>query len=80
MHCSEIRQRFINYYQQRGFHLLPRAPMRHPSIPMSFVMSAGLVQVETSLAKTTIHSGILILTRLTRKVYVLPERFDSEAN
>lgn len=51
MHCTEIRQRFIEYYQHLGFWLLPRAPMLHPSIPMSFVMSAGLVQVETSLAK-----------------------------
>ena len=30
--------------------------MLHPSIPMSFVMSAGLVQVETSLAKSANRS------------------------
>lgn len=30
--------------------MLPRAPLLDPSIPMSFVMSAGLVQIETSLA------------------------------
>jgi alanyl-tRNA synthetase len=57
MHCAEIRQRFVEYYQQRDFQLLPRASMLHPSIPMSFVMSAGLVQVETSLAKTKNRSG-----------------------
>jgi alanyl-tRNA synthetase len=31
--------------------------MLHPSIPMSFVMSAGLVQVETSLARTEDRPG-----------------------
>ena len=57
MDCSEIRQKFVAYYQNLGFQLLPRAPMMHPSIPMSFVMSAGLVQVETSLANTKDRSG-----------------------
>ena len=47
-HCTEIRQRVVEYYQNLGFQLLPRAPMLHPSIPMSFVMNAGLVQVESS--------------------------------
>lgn len=51
MHCSAIRERFISYYQHLDFQLLPSGSMLHPSIPMSFVMSAGLVQVETSLAK-----------------------------
>lgn len=50
MNAVEIRRRFVDYYKELGFCLLPRAPMLHPSIPMSFVMSAGLVQVETSLA------------------------------
>lgn len=57
MECAEIRRRFIEHYRQRGFQLLPRAPMLHPSIPMSFVMSAGLVQVETSLAATKHAAG-----------------------
>ena len=57
MHSSEIRRRFVNYYEGLGFHPLPRAPMLHPSIPMSFVMSAGLVQVETSLAHAKERSG-----------------------
>jgi alanyl-tRNA synthetase len=50
MIAAEIRDSFVEYYRREGFSLLPRAPMLHPSIPMSFVMSAGLVQVETSLA------------------------------
>ena len=57
MRYFEIRRRFVEYYQNLGFQLLPRAPMMHPSIPMSFVMSAGLVQVETSLANSQNRSG-----------------------
>ena len=57
MNSSEIRHRFVDYYKGMGFHLLPRAPMLHPSIPMSFVMSAGLVQVETSLARAEERQG-----------------------
>lgn len=57
MNSNEIRSRFVDFYEELGFQLLPRAPMLHPSIPMSFVMSAGLVQVETSLAKTQNRSG-----------------------
>lgn len=57
MRCAEIRRRFVDYYHNLGFQLLPRAPMLHPSIPMSFVMSAGLVQVETSLANAKNRSG-----------------------
>jgi len=57
MNSSEIRQRFVDYYRGLGFHLLPRAPMVHPSIPMSFVMSAGLVQIETSLAQVKDRPG-----------------------
>jgi len=57
MDCGEIRSRFVDFYQERGFQLLPAASMLHPSIPMSFVMSAGLVQVETSLANNHNRSG-----------------------
>ncbi len=57
MNVTEIRRRFVDFYTQRDFHLLPRAPMLHPSIPMSFVMSAGLVQVETSLAHADNRDG-----------------------
>ena len=57
MNASEIRRRFVGYYEGMGFHPLPRAPMLHPSIPMSYVMSAGLVQVETSLARAEQRQG-----------------------
>ncbi len=51
MDQSIIRRHFIEHYCSQGFELLPRASLLHPSIPMSFVMSAGLVQVETVLAE-----------------------------
>lgn len=57
MIAAEIRERFVDYYEHNGFSRLPRAPMLHPSIPMSFVMSAGLVQVETSLANAEDRDG-----------------------
>lgn len=48
---DKIRQLFIDHYGDQGYELLPRAKLLHPSIPMSFVMSAGLVQVESVLAE-----------------------------
>jgi alanyl-tRNA synthetase len=57
MNITEISQRFVGYYEKMGYQLLPSAPMIDPSIPMSFVMSAGLVQVENSLAKVTHREG-----------------------
>lgn len=51
MESHEVRRRFVEFYTQQGFYSLPRAPLLHPSVPMSFVMSAGLVQIETSLAQ-----------------------------
>jgi alanyl-tRNA synthetase len=47
---SEINNIFANYYQKQGFQHLPRTSLLDPTIPMSFVMSAGLVQVEKALA------------------------------
>jgi alanyl-tRNA synthetase len=57
MRTSEIRQRFIDFYEAENYRLLPRASMLDDSIPMSFVMSAGLVQVEQSLAKENTRDG-----------------------
>lgn len=57
MNAFEIGERFVHYYQDIGFKLLPSASLLHPSIPMSFVMSAGLVQVETALDQIGQHSG-----------------------
>lgn len=57
MDSVEIRQLFIDHFEDMGYQSLPRAPMIDPSIPMSFVMSAGLVQVENSLAKSIRRDG-----------------------
>lgn len=57
MNPIEISSRFIRYYQHLGFELLPSAPLLDPSIPMSFVMSAGLVQVEAALDRLGQRSG-----------------------
>jgi len=57
MKIDEIRTQFLDFYDELGFQLLPRASMLHPSIPMSFVMSAGLIQIETSLSKMQNRSG-----------------------
>lgn len=57
MRTSEIREKFIQYFESEGYQLLPRASMLDDSIPMSFVMSAGLVQVERSLARDPNRSG-----------------------
>jgi alanyl-tRNA synthetase len=57
MDCRKIQQHFIDFFAQQQFVLLPAAPMLHPSIPMSFVMSAGLVQVETVLSELNLQQG-----------------------
>jgi alanyl-tRNA synthetase len=57
MDLAEIRRLFKGYFENMGYQSLPRASMIDPSIPMSFVMSAGLVQVENSLAKLTTRDG-----------------------
>ncbi len=57
MNIMEISQHFVGYYENMGYQLLPSAPMIDPSIPMSFVMSAGLVQVENSLTKAAHREG-----------------------
>ena len=55
MKSSEIATVFVDFYKNRGFEVLPQAPLMDSSIPMSFVMSAGLVQIERSLSKSRIE-------------------------
>lgn len=49
MDTADIRNRFVDYFQGHGYCLLPKAPLVDPDTSMSFVMSAGLVQVERML-------------------------------
>jgi len=46
---QEICRRFVEHYLSLGFDQLVRAPLLHPSVPMSYIMSAGLPQVEVAL-------------------------------
>ena len=57
MQTIEVGQTFVEFYGQRGFSLLPSSSLLHPSVPMSFVMSAGLVQVETALDQIGKRNG-----------------------
>ena len=57
MRYTTVRNRFLNYFKELNYAQLERASMLHPSIPMSFVMSAGLVQVESSLKLNKIKEG-----------------------
>lgn len=45
---TEVGQRFLEYYQSYGYEVIPGSSLLDPSVPMSFVMSAGLAQVEMS--------------------------------
>jgi alanyl-tRNA synthetase len=43
----QIGQIFLNYYQDLGYAFIPESSLLDDSVPMSFVMSAGMVQFET---------------------------------
>ncbi len=57
MRSPAISQTFLDYYQGKGFSVLPSASLLHPSIPMSFVMSAGLPQFEKALDQMGKRAG-----------------------
>jgi alanyl-tRNA synthetase len=46
MRSFDVGQRFLRYYQDNGFKFLPGTSLLDPSVPMTFVMSAGLGQIE----------------------------------
>lgn len=45
---AETGRAFLKHYEGEGFQPIPGSSLLDPSVPMSFVMSAGLVQVETA--------------------------------
>jgi alanyl-tRNA synthetase len=53
---STVGQAFLQHYAGEGFKPVPGSSLLDDSVPMSFVMSAGLVQVETSARQ---HKGPL---------------------
>jgi alanyl-tRNA synthetase len=54
---TEVGQTFLKYYEGNGFEVIPGSSLLDSSVPMSFVMSAGLVQVETSAMLHESRSG-----------------------
>jgi alanyl-tRNA synthetase len=48
--ANEVADAFLDYHRIRGYQVLPGSSLLDDSIPMSFVMSAGLVQVERASA------------------------------
>lgn len=42
----DIRQAWLDYYQAKGFKIIPSSPLVHPAFPTSFNMSVGMVQLD----------------------------------
>jgi len=57
MDCHAISEAFLALHEQDGFARLPPSSLLHDSVPMSFVMSAGLIQVENDLDKIVAETG-----------------------
>jgi alanyl-tRNA synthetase len=55
--CQAISEAFLALHEQEGFVRLPASSLLHPSVPMSFVMSAGLIQVENELDRIVQQTG-----------------------
>ena len=49
MRTQAVSEAFVRYYRELGFEKLSGTSLLHDSIPMTFVMSAGLAQVETAM-------------------------------
>lgn len=57
LECQAISEAFLSLHEQDGFTRLPPSSLLHDSVPMSFVMSAGLIQVENDLEKIVVETG-----------------------
>ena len=55
--CQSISDAFLALHASDGFAVLPPSSLLHDSVPMSFVMSAGLIQVENDLDKIVEQTG-----------------------
>lgn len=55
--CQAISEAFLALHEQDGFARLPPSSLLHDSVPMSFVMSAGLIQVENELEQVVQKTG-----------------------
>jgi alanyl-tRNA synthetase len=57
MECNQISDNFLAMHRVDGFKILPAASLLHSSVPMSFVMSAGLIQIENELDQIVAEIG-----------------------
>jgi alanyl-tRNA synthetase len=57
MHAVDVGQQFIRYYAGHGFQVLPRGSLLDPAVPMTFVGSAGLTQIESEIDEGRDHAG-----------------------
>jgi alanyl-tRNA synthetase len=57
MECNNISRAFLSLHEADGFKTLPAASLLHSSAPMSFVMSAGLIQIENELPQIVAAIG-----------------------
>lgn len=55
--CQSISDAFLELHANDGFAVLPPSSLLHESVPMSFVMSAGLIQVENDLEHIVEETG-----------------------
>ena len=55
--AKEVGQIFLNHFRDIGYEIVPGSSLLDPSVPMSFVMSAGLAQVESSVAQYSNTTG-----------------------
>lgn len=55
--CLSISNAFLRLHEKSGFKILPPSSLLHPSVPMSFVMSAGLIQIENNLDQIVEQTG-----------------------
>lgn len=55
--CSALSEAFLALHREDNFVTLPASSLLHDSVPMSFVMSAGLIQVENELEQILEKTG-----------------------
>ncbi|GAB4503254.1 MAG: hypothetical protein Fur0043_02460 [Anaerolineales bacterium] len=58
-----VEDLFLTFFERRGYHVIPGSSLVDDSLPMTFVMSAGLVQVERGIGKPAETDGNLVLVQ-----------------
>jgi len=48
---DDVGESFLSYYRRLGYEVIDGSPLMDDSLPMSFVMSAGMVQFERMSGK-----------------------------